>query len=188
MTSKVDLLISENMNLAYFIAHKWQTKLGGMFDFDDIASDCILGLVKAGQTYNPSKARFSTYAIAVMKNQILMAIRTSNRRVPTVPISTLFKDCGGNCDVDIWNKLQASLSNNNVENWLNAIDAKEKIESILLHLRPKFKEIMRLHFLGLSQLEISIKVILSQSYVSRIITSVMKSLNEVLKDELIEAI
>lgn len=72
MTDDRKKLAEENMGLAYMAAHKY--KNCGI-EFDDLVSICFLGLVKAANNYDCAKAKFATYSVRIMDNEVLMALR-----------------------------------------------------------------------------------------------------------------
>lgn len=65
---EIEKLISDNMNLAYFFANKFQNIRG--FDKEDIEQQALAGLVKAANMYAPDKGRFSDYASMTIRNYL----------------------------------------------------------------------------------------------------------------------
>jgi len=64
----IEKLVTDNMGLAYYFANKWRTIPG--VAKEDIESQALHGLVKAANTYNPAKGRFSSYASMVIHNYL----------------------------------------------------------------------------------------------------------------------
>ena len=71
-------LVEKNIKLAYFVAARFQN-CG--IEYEDLVSICFLGLIKAADTYNPERSKFSSYAYRVMENEVLQEIRRVKRRV-----------------------------------------------------------------------------------------------------------
>lgn len=65
---EVEKLIIDNKGLAYWFANQWRTIPG--VSQEDIDSQAIHGLVKAANTYHPSKGSFSGYASQVIRNYL----------------------------------------------------------------------------------------------------------------------
>ena len=59
--------IEENMNLVYFIIHKYYPTFAAD---EDIVQSGMLGLCKAVNTFDENKSTFSTYASACIRNEI----------------------------------------------------------------------------------------------------------------------
>lgn len=75
-------LIEDNIRLSYYNAKKWSNKLSRNYNltFDDIVSDCMLGLIKAAKALDIERGiKFATFAVRVMDNQILMTLRISKK-------------------------------------------------------------------------------------------------------------
>ena len=77
-------LITENIGLAYWAAHKYKNC---SIEFEDLKSIALLGLVKAAGKYEPLEgARFSTFALKVIFNEIFYEMRKRKRRPETVSL------------------------------------------------------------------------------------------------------
>lgn len=68
-------LFAKNEKLAYKVAHKMKLHIPG-YDQEDIFQVAKLGLWKACLTYDPNKAKFSTYAHTCIKRELLMVYRS----------------------------------------------------------------------------------------------------------------
>lgn len=66
-----DKLIKHNLRLVFPWVHKYNIR--GM-EFDDLLQEGCVGLIKAAETYDGEKSRFSTYATTCIKNTIQQAI------------------------------------------------------------------------------------------------------------------
>ena len=60
-------LIEDNMKLVYFIVHKYYPAFGKN---EDVIQEGMVGLVKAADTWDESKSKFSTYACACILTEI----------------------------------------------------------------------------------------------------------------------
>lgn len=67
-----DALISANVGLAHFIAGK---ACGFRRDQGDIRSAAMLGLVRAANTFTPSRGRFAAYAWYCIRSEVVKEIR-----------------------------------------------------------------------------------------------------------------
>lgn len=88
-------LIEAHMYLVPLIAHKYAQRSS---DNDEMISVGAIGLVKAGNTYDPAKnVKFATYATRCIENELAMYIRYTHRRQRTVSLhKTLCTDVDGN--------------------------------------------------------------------------------------------
>lgn len=77
MTSEQQALVTNNMKLAYKVAHKWKSQwLRHGMEFEDLTQTCLLGLCRAAHTYDPSRGvAFSTYATRVMDNEVFAELK-----------------------------------------------------------------------------------------------------------------
>lgn len=73
-----DILIERNLRLVAHIAKKYYSENR---DNEDMISIGIIGLIKAVNTYNPSKGnRLVTYASKCIENELLMMLRSEKKR------------------------------------------------------------------------------------------------------------
>lgn len=75
-------LITDNVNLVYFLANQWHRKFEPkhLYDYDELVSEGFVGLTKAAKTFDPEKGwKFSTYAGICIRNQILQYARKVQR-------------------------------------------------------------------------------------------------------------
>ena len=73
MTNEQQKLVEENINLAYFVAHRFKNT---NLEFDDVKAIACLGLVKAAIAFQPDRGLvFNTLAVKVITNEILMQLR-----------------------------------------------------------------------------------------------------------------
>lgn len=80
-------LAAEHINLAYKLAWDYSKKFYSKIELEDLQSVCFIGLTKAAKEYDASKNfEFSTFAYAVMKNEVLRYIQ-KNLNKSTVSLS-----------------------------------------------------------------------------------------------------
>ena len=76
-----DKLVTDNLRLVYHLFNKLKQTAIVVDNKEDIISEGTVGLVKAANTYDPTKGvRFSTYASRCINNEMLMYIRRINKR------------------------------------------------------------------------------------------------------------
>lgn len=93
--------VLSNMNLVYSIANKYRDY---SVPFDDIVQSGMLGLVKAANTYDPTRrSTFGTYAAPCIKNEIRITLRKDHRhRSREVSINTvLWRNPDNKCGTDV---------------------------------------------------------------------------------------
>ena len=90
-----DILITHNLRLVVYIAKKFE---GSNVSVEDIISIGTIGLIKAVNTFAPSKnIKLATYASRCIENEILMYLRkSSNRRQEASIDEPLNTDGDGN--------------------------------------------------------------------------------------------
>ncbi len=162
-------LIQHNLRLVVYIARKFDNT--GV-DNDDLISIGTIGLIKAINSFNPSKnIKLATYASRCIENEILMYLRRTARLKSEVsfdePLNTDFE---GNelllCDV-------LGTSADCVYGDLESNAEKEQLSAALKKLTERERKIMFLRFgLGggeeMTQKDVADLLGISQSYISRL--------------------
>ncbi len=163
-------LIEHNLRLVAHIVKKFENTGE---EKDDLLSIGSIGLIKAIDTYNfDSNAKIATYASKCIENEILMHLRQikTKRQQTTWLYSTIGTDKEGNeislCDV-IEDPGEKSHEKYERENRINEIKEALKI------LNEREYEIIKFRYgldneVPLTQIELSKKLNISRSYVSRI--------------------
>ena len=171
--------IENNMGLAQKIAWGWfkyiQQNENIKFDHDDLLSIAYLGLVKAYRKFDPTKfigidggeIKFSTYAVPVIKGEIMRHIRDLGHTVRKS------REGLGPDNID---SLDRSISDDGnkpqtVGEMILVDDLTEEkivINDFLDRVNPRMREIYKLRELGASQKEVSKIIGLSQVQISRI--------------------
>lgn len=153
-----------NMNLVYVVLG--QMNLIADKEFEDLVQEGFLGLMKACDTYDPSRGfKFSTYACTCIRNNILMYLRTRRRqsKLRTISSDTFIKNSRDS---------QESIRLADLlEDPGESVDHKVATSLLIEALKsehPLYKTILRLTYEGYNQYEIGKRLGISQSYVSRI--------------------
>jgi len=162
-------LIERNLRLVVYIARKFENT--GM-DIEDLTSIGTIGLIKAINTYNPSRnIKLATYASRCIENEILMFLRKNSRVRSEVSIDEpLNVDWDGNELLlsDILGT-DGDLIQKNLDDEID----KELLAAAMTKLSRREKKIMEMRF-GLNnqkektQKEVADMLGISQSYISRL--------------------
>lgn len=175
-----DILIERNLRLVAHIAKKYYSENR---DNDDLISIGIIGLIKAINTYNPTKGnRLVTYAAKCIENELLMMLRSEKKKSKEVslnePIGT---DKEGNTisliDVIESDGIEALKQ---IENAEDIVRVKEYVNSVLTS-REKEIIVWRYGLDGrspMTQKSVGTKLGISRSYVSRIEKKALKKLEK----------
>ena len=177
-----EMLIKHNLRLVAHIAKKYQ----GAEDGDDLISVGSIGLIKAINTFEPNKGtQLATYTARCIENEMLMLLRANKKYKNNVSLyETVGTDKDGN---------ELALMDLLCEKEDGVLD---KVESKLL--KDKFTEVMKgclterefkimgmRYGLGserpLTQREVSVRMKISRSYVSRIEKKSVEKIKEEVK-------
>ena len=167
MTEK-QKLAADNIALAHIVANKFKNT---GIEFEELKSLAYVGLVKAAKTFDPAKGyQFSTLAVKIMNNEILMFLR--NNKKHSIPMMALDKEIVEDCTLkDIIPSIREDDRFAEVEWKLNfASNWKylDKTEQKVLKARIDNPE--------LTQMELSEMIGMSQSYISRVLLSAKKKI------------
>ena len=163
------ILIERNLRLVVYIARKFENTGVGV---EDLVSIGTIGLIKAINTFNPSKnIKLATYASRCIENEILMYLRRNNKVKTEISIDEPL-----NIDWD-GNELLLSdilgTENDIIHRSLEDEVDRELLNSAMKKLSMREKRIMELRF-GLyngiekTQKEVADMLGISQSYISRL--------------------
>lgn len=180
-----NILIERNLRLVAHIAKKYY--YSGC-DNDDLISIGTIGLIKAIDSYNPqSGTRFATYAGKCLQNEILMHFRAQKKQSLESSLNDAVEtDKEGNpltymdiisVDDDIAERIDLKLK------------VEKMIDGINKFLTPTEKQIIILRYgLGyakpITQREVSEKLGISRSYVSRLESKAISKLRNCFGDEI----
>lgn len=172
MTKEQNELVENNMNLAYWVARKFY---GSPHYGEDMNAAALLGLVKSALHFDPATGnKFTTYAVFVIQNEILMFLRRERRQEGVVHFSDIIcqgkgtpitlEDCLGSDD-DMETQI---IENQELARVLRTLDRRElDIISSLFGLAGCEK---------LTQHDLAKKYGVSQSYISRLQSHAIKKL------------
>ena len=183
-----DILIERNLRLVAHIAKKYYSENR---DNEDLISIGIVGLIKAVNTYNPSKGnRLVTYASKCIENELLMMLRSERKRNKEVSLNEpIGMDKEGNTI-----SLMDVVENDEID----TLDKMEKAEDIVrvkkyvdTVLSDREKEIIVRRY-GLNgaapvtQKKVGADMGISRSYVSRIEKKALEKLKKYFDNTYIE--
>ena len=175
------ILIEHNLRLVVYIAKKFDNTGVGV---EDLISIGTIGLIKAINTFNPSKKiKLATYASRCIENEILMYLRRNSKTKMEVSIDEPL-----NVDWDGNELLLSDILGTDEDVIYHGIE--DEIEKNLLNtaisrLAPRERKIVELRY-GLTsadgeemtQKEVADLMGISQSYISRLEKKIMKRLKK----------
>lgn len=163
-------LIEGNMRLALFIAKRF----AGQMDDEELVCISMVGLAKSANTFNPDKdIKFSTYASAVIQNEILYALRKQKKTYKDISMQTPVtmkedQEC----------ELGDVLSDEKAERNLELVEDLCFVESELEHLSNKERQMIFSWMNGANQRQIASEFGTTQGNVSRIFKKVFEKIKE----------
>lgn len=183
-----EFLAEENMSLVHFVANKFRnTKLM----YDDLYGAALLGFTKALNAYDSDRgAKFSTFAVNCMKNEIKYFLRKERRQSEnTVSYNlVLSQDKNGN-DFELYDILQDETDERvDLQDGLIIEENKKAMLEAINQLTELEQYIMN-HRYGLNgcdfktQKEIAEEVNMSQANVSKIQKNCIKKIEKYLSEE-----
>ena len=162
-------LIQHNLRLVVYIARKFDNT--GV-DNDDLISIGTIGLIKAINSFNPTKnIKLATYASRCIENEILMYLRRAARLKSEISFDEPL-----NTDFDGNELLLSDVLGTSAESVYGDIESnaeKEQLKEALKKLSERERKIMFLRFgLGggeeMTQKDVAELLGISQSYISRL--------------------
>ena len=167
--AKKQLLIEHNLRLVVYIAKRFENTGIGL---EDLISLGTIGLIKAINTYNPTKnIKLATYASRCIENEILMYLRKySNIKTELSLDEPLNTDWDGN---ELLLSDVLGTDDNEVSRPLEEDADKKMLHDSISVLNPRERRIIELRF-GLNstkeytQKEVAEIMGISQSYISRL--------------------
>ena len=171
LTEAQQALTEKNHAYIYYIIKK----LG--LPVEDYYGAAAIGLCKAARAYNPSKGTaFSTFAYAVMSNEIMQECRRGAKRIR--PVASL-DDFLGDSDGDTLSTVIADPIDR-----IDAIDTRLLLEQAIAHIKnPRTLEIVNLYMAGHRQADIAKHFGISRSCVGMILQSVKEFCKRSLQDK-----
>jgi RNA polymerase sporulation-specific sigma factor len=180
-----NILIEHNLRLVAHIVKKFENTGE---DVEDLISIGTIGLIKAIESYSPSKGtKLATYAARCIENEILMHLRSLKKTRKDVSLhEPIGQDKEGNeislIDVlksegsDIIDEIQLNMELEQVKKYIDVLDEREK-EVIISRFGLDMQQ-------EKTQREIAKELGISRSYVSRIEKrALMKMFHEFYRNE-----
>lgn len=176
-----NVLVERNLRLVAHIAKKYKDTTEE--SYDDLISIGTIGLIKAINTFNVDKAKFSTYASRCIHNEILMCLRSKQKDNILVSIEQpIGSDREGN-EVTWENYL--GTEPDVVYDQVETYHERERLMMAIEKLPAKERTVIIQRY-GLNgsepraQREIAKDMGISRSYVSRIETKGLKKLTQLM--------
>lgn len=148
--------------LIYKLSHKWDK-----YEFDDISQTAYIGLIKAYEKYDHKReVVFITYATKVIENEILQSLRKDRKTIPT---ESLHNEVNGREALELIG---------DKKNYEEMILNKVIVNKVIKNLKEREKQMISAQMKGLTQVDISKMLGVSQSRVSRMKKSIYKKMKE----------
>lgn len=179
-----EILIHHNLRLVAHIVKKYS----GTEEADDLISAGSLGLIKAINTYQYGhNTQFSTYAARCIDNEILMLLRVNKKHKGNISIEEALGGDSDDGEMSIIDLIESPELD--VEDMANNIIISKKLDRVLKsNLNEREYLIMSLRYglngnPALTQREVSKKLNISRSYVSRLEKKSIETLQGIVKLE-----
>ena len=173
------LLIEHNLRLVVYIAKKFENT---GISVEDLTSIGAIGLIKAVNTYNTDKQiRLATYASRCIEIEILMYLRRTSKLKGEVSFDEPLKvDWDGNALLlsDV-----LGTEDDIVHRDMDEKDDVYVLRQLIEKLSDREKEIIKLRYgidteRELTQKEVADRLLISQSYISRLEKKIIKKLKK----------
>lgn len=162
-------LAEDNHNLIYFTLNKMKLSA------DDYYGAAAIGLCKAAETWDSGKSEFSTYSFYLMRNEILLEMRSARKDIrPSCSLDEPAKSRNRE-SVCIKDTVSAPDMIEPLENRLTIISSISKANRSMSN---KEKRVFAHMLAGHKQQEIANDIGNSQPHVSRLITNIHKKFHE----------
>ncbi len=176
-----DILVERNLRLVAHIAKKYKDTTEETYD--DLISIGTIGLIKAINTFDINRAKFSTYASRCIHNEILMCLRSKQKDSVLVSLEQpigcdkegnelTWENCLGTDTEAVYEEVQNNQELDRLKRAVSKLPSKER------------RVIIKRYGLDgnepLCQRKIACEMGISRSYVSRIETKGLKRLIQLL--------
>ena len=166
-----EILIERNLRLVAYVARKY-VKTEGDRSLEDMISVGTIGLIKAIVSFDENKGKLSTYAARCIDNELLMMLRGDRKKSREV---SLYEPIGSDYEGNVISLFDVMESNDSpIDLQFEINEDVEKLKKIIKReLSAREYEIIKFRY-GLenekeiTQREVSEKLGISRSYVSRI--------------------
>ena len=170
MTEEKERLVLDNLRLAEYMAQKYKST---GIDFDELTSISYMGLVKAANSYQPERGKFSTLACQIIYRDIMYCIRKRKRSIHCISLDS--ERC--NRDGDFYS-LQESLGTEDPD--IQRLDNTGLYDDMMSCLNRKERlaiELVVVH--GEKQRTAAEQMGVSQAYASRLCRKGLEKMREV---------
>lgn len=178
LTKEMELLVTENMGLAGYMAKRF---LNTGIDYDELRSISYLGLTKAAGSFNAEKGKFTTYAIRVIQNEILMYLRRNKKHRQCVSYDAMMRS-----DNEDTNAFFSIFGCEDPE--LERVENIGLYDFLMEDLSEREKQVVDLIIIGETlQTDAGNRLGVSQSYVSRIERRAIQKMKQKMTPQLCKA-
>ena len=180
-----EVLINHNLRLVAHIVKKYSNSL----EADDLISVGTIGLIKAVDSYDSEKGvLLSTYASRCIENEILMLIRANKKHKDTISLNSLLSPKADSDEMELGNLIPAEDEDDVYEQVEISCMMNSVIKIMENHLTEMEREILKYRYVicgypEKTQKEVADIFGISRSYISRIESRIIKTLQKYLNAE-----
>ena len=179
LTEEQKQMVLDNQALVGFVIKKYNLK----GDFQELFSLGTFGLVKAVVGYDKEKAKFTTYAIICIRNEIFMSYRDEKKGGAKVSIDEPIRNIRDDFGEITLKDVLADLKSDFLENILRREDFIEILMYMIIFLENRQKSILLYQMGNKTQYWIAKRLAISQSYVSRVEQKAICKIKELIRNE-----
>lgn len=174
LTNEQKSLVERNMTLVNYVLNR---KCGEIRknEYEDLYQIGMVGLCKAAENFKPEYGyTFATFAIKCIVNEVYMTLRNPKlkRYSKCVSLDQNLFYTEENEGVPLWETLVS------VEDTISGVGFQMLKETIRTRLNDRDRQIIEMRLDGVGQTEIGEHFGISQSYISRRITQIQKTIRE----------
>jgi RNA polymerase sigma factor (sigma-70 family) len=177
VTDEQRKLVEDHINIAYYVANKLKHP---KFEPEDVCQIALESLCKAAMKYDEGLGvKFSTFAVTVIRNDILMAFKKSNAEKRSAAVLSLDATIFADEDVPLYEIIPCPIDY--IEKAEDRMIAKEAYRIGMNSLQhPHYREMLARQLGGESQNSIARTMGFSKWTVSRVIVGAMREIREVM--------
>ena len=175
-----EVLINHNLRLVAHIVKKYNNSL----EADDLISAGTIGLIKAVDSFDGRKGvLLSTYASRCIENEILMLIRANKKYKDTISLNTVLSPKADSDEMELANLIPAESEEDVFHQVETGCLMQDVLNAMEKYLTPMEQEIIKYRY-GIcgyelkTQKEVADIFNISRSYISRIESKVLKTLQK----------
>lgn len=175
-----EVLINHNLRLVAHIVKKYNNSL----EADDLISAGTIGLIKAVDSFDGRKGvLLSTYASRCIENEILMLIRANKKYKDTISLNTVLSPKADSDEMELANLIPAESEEDVFHQVETGCLMQDVLNAMEKCLTPMEQEIVKYRY-GIcgyelkTQKEVADIFNISRSYISRIESKVLKTLQK----------